>query len=236
LRLNEKFLPFEDFFEIYIHNLSNPSFTGTVLTCDLEHELNIHFTQIQMPKRFVPIPITKIYYAIGFDDLNIWDERFHEIIEGLISGGIINYILEKMTKSKWNLMKVQSESEKIVLNLSHLGFGFQICFFALYAAFVIFILEFLVFWVKNCDRTKVSARTEPYFTESTVSLDLTMETGSHEEVFGEFCESQSGMSSACSLEELEMFFGEKVDHNFEVNTKNTVFLSLCYFINQNKEP
>lgn len=175
-----------------------------------------------MPKRFVSVPITKIYYAIGFDDLNIWAERFHEIIDGLISGGIINFILEKMTKSKWNLMKVnEGESKKIVLNLSHLGFGFQICFCAFYAALVIFILEFFVFWVKNCSKTvrnsnqtKVSTRTESCTAKLTVSLDLTLKAGSREEVFGEHVDSNNGGP----LEELEMIFGEKVEHNLQDNT------------------
>jgi len=155
-----------------------------------------------MPPRFISIPITKIYYAIGFDDLNIWAERFNEIIDGLISGGIINNILERMTKSKWNLMKVnEGESEKIVLNLSHLGFGFQICFCALYAALVIFILEFFVFWVKNCskaikksDRTKVSARIET------------------EEVFGEKVESSFQDNTK---NEVALFLWDLMEQNYE---------------------
>jgi hypothetical protein len=43
-------------------------------------------------------------------------------------------------------MSNQLDSERVVLNLSHLGFGFQICFFALYAAFLVFCLELVVKW------------------------------------------------------------------------------------------
>lgn len=96
-----------------------------------------------MPKRFVPVPITKSYYAVGFSYENLWNERLEEIIEGLISGGIINFHLEKYTKSKWNVMDQNIETEKVVLNMSHLGFGFQICFFLLYLAFLVFLVELM---------------------------------------------------------------------------------------------
>jgi hypothetical protein len=191
-----------------------------------------------MPKRFVPIPITKIYFAMGFDDLNIWAERFEEIIEGLISGGIINFLVEKMTKSKWNLLKIQERSEKIVLNLSHLGFGFQICFFALYTALLVFILELFVFWTikivnkskQTLNQTPVSVRNEPCSTGSPDNLDLTLETISHEDVSDEHAELSCRVSSSSSKRDVEMLFGEKTVHNIEENTKNVEILFLSDLI------
>jgi len=85
---------------------------------------------------------------------NLWNERLQEIIEGFITGGIVNLHLERFTKSKWNLEKNDFETEKVVLNLSHLGFGFQICFFMTYAAFLVFLGELIVNWMKR--RVKVN--------------------------------------------------------------------------------
>jgi len=137
-----------------MENISDPLFTGTVLTCDIEHEMNIFYTQTPIPKRFVTTPITKSFYAIGFLYPNLWNERLQEIIEGFITGGIINFHLERFTKSKWNLEENHFETEKVVLNLSHLGFGFQICFFMIYAAFLVFLGE--LFWSWSKQRVKVA--------------------------------------------------------------------------------
>ena len=133
-----------DYREIYFSKLFDSSFTGTILTCDIEHALNIYNSQTRIPTKFVSIPITSSYYAFGFLYPNLWNERLQEIISGLITGGIINYHLEKYTKSKWNFILDDIESEKVVLNLSHLGFGFQICFFLLYLALVVFIIELIL--------------------------------------------------------------------------------------------
>jgi len=132
-----------DYREIYFSKLFDSTFKGTILTCDIEHALNIYYSRVRMPIRFVSIPITSSYYAFGFLYPNLWNERLQEIISGLINGGIINYYLDIYTKSKWNLNLDDIESEKIVLNLSHLGFGFQICFFLLYIALVVFIIELI---------------------------------------------------------------------------------------------
>lgn len=144
--LNTKAISSYEYTQTYLEYISNPSFTGAILTCDIEHEMFIFFSQVPIPKRFIPTPITRSIYAIGFVYPNLWNERLQEIIEGFITGGIINLHLERITKSKWNLEKNDFESEKVVLNLSHLGFGFQICFFMIYAAFLTFLGELFVFW------------------------------------------------------------------------------------------
>ena len=100
--------------------------------------------------RFIPSPITKSYYAFGFMYPNLWNERLNEIISDLITGGFVNYHLEKMTKSKWNLMQAQFETENVVLNLHHLGFGFQICLIFAYLAFLTFLFEIVWVWMKSC--------------------------------------------------------------------------------------
>jgi len=143
----------KEYSDFYYHNLTDPSIRGSVLTCDVEHNLNMFYVEHPLPNRFVPVPISKSYYAVGFSFPNLWNERFLEIIEGLVTGGIINHHLEKYTKSKWNFLCNQFDSRKVVLNLSHLGFGFQICFFALYAAFLTFCLELVIKWYRS--RTKV---------------------------------------------------------------------------------
>jgi hypothetical protein len=136
----------ENYTTYYIYNLTDPSTVGAVLTSDIDHNLNMYYYERPLPKRFVPVPISKSYYAVGFSFPNLWNERLLEIVEALITGGIVNYHLEKYTKSKWSEMSNQLDSERVVLNLSHLGFGFQICFFALYAAFLVFCLEIVVKW------------------------------------------------------------------------------------------
>lgn len=151
--LNVKILEFVDYTKIYIYNTSDSSFTGTVLSCDIEHNLNMHYLKIKSPtRRFVSIPITSSYYTMGFLHFNLWEERLDEIIEGLITGGIINWYVEKYTKSKWNEMSMES-SQKVVLNLSHLGFGFQICFYALYVSFLVFLVELAVGFYGNSSRS-----------------------------------------------------------------------------------
>ena len=135
-RLRMQIVPIINFSNIYINNLSDPSFTGTALSCDVEHELHMYYFKTQRAKRFVSAPVTNSYYTIGFLYPNLWDERLEEIIEGLITGGIIDWYFEKYTKSKWNTKAYEAPSKKVVLNLSHLGFGFQICFYVLYVAFL----------------------------------------------------------------------------------------------------
>jgi hypothetical protein len=142
-------VPFSEFTNIYINNLTDPIFTGTVMSCDIEHDLHMHYLKTIRKKRYVSIPLTNSYYTLGFLYPNLWEERFVEIIEGLITGGIINWYLEKYTKSRWNVQTEELTSRKIVLNLSHLGFGFQICFFALYVALLVFCMEIIFGWTKK---------------------------------------------------------------------------------------
>lgn len=154
-RLKFKIVPDSEYKDIYYNQLYDPTFKGTVLTCDIEHALNVYNSQTRIPTRFVPIPITSSYYAFGFLYPNLWNERLQEIMSGLITGGIINHHLEVYTKSKWNLNVDEFESEKIVLNLSHLGFGFQICFILLYSALVVFIFELIFKWVVHKSKLKL---------------------------------------------------------------------------------
>lgn len=100
-------------------------------------------------RRFVPVPLTKSYYAMAFVYQNLWNERLQEIIDRLISGGIIDHFLNRKLNSRWNLMPREFQSEKVILNLTHLGFGFQICFFVLYGSLLVFFGELFVFWIKN---------------------------------------------------------------------------------------
>ena len=80
----------DEMFRIYTQNLTDPSFKGVIYTCDLEHELNTLFMNPPNLKAFVLNSITKSYYAVGFSYPNLWNERFQEIIESLITVGIIN--------------------------------------------------------------------------------------------------------------------------------------------------
>jgi hypothetical protein len=117
----------------------------------------MYYSESSLPKRFVPVPISKSYYAVGFSFPNLWNERLLEIVEGLVTGGIVNYHLEKFTKSKWSSMDNKFDSRRVVLNLSHLGFGFQICFFALYAAFLVFCVELMVKWCNGSKKVMESS-------------------------------------------------------------------------------
>ncbi|KAL7013005.1 hypothetical protein ACKWTF_015144 [Chironomus riparius] len=159
--LDMKIVSNRDYTEIYMNKISNPLFTGTVLTCNIEHQLNIYYSQLSLPKRFIPTPITKSFYAIGFLYPNLWNERLQEIIEGFITGGIINLHMERFTKSKWNLENNDFETEKVVLNMSHLGFGFQICFFMIYAAFLVFLGELIVLWKYRKEKPMVKLKAKP---------------------------------------------------------------------------
>ncbi|CAG9811424.1 unnamed protein product [Chironomus riparius] len=150
LNLKPNFIPVVEYTQVYIHNITDSSFTGAVLTCDIEHEMNIFYLKKPMSKRFVSTPISKSNYALGFMYPNLWNERLQELTEGFITGGIINMFLERFTKTGWNSERKDFETDKIVLNLSHLGFGFQICFFVLYLAFLVFLLELASFWVQKC--------------------------------------------------------------------------------------
>ena len=175
-----------------------------------------------MPKRFVPIPISNSFYGVGFAYENIFAERFDEIIQGLVTGGIMKFIVEKMTKSKWNMMDVHVKSEKIVLNLSHLGFGFQICFFALFAALLVFILEFFMFCVKNRSRViafhenaKIVIKTDA--DAQSIKTNIECDISELEELaFGESIDRKSRETSAFSST-LDKVFGEKVDHNIPID-------------------
>ena len=197
-----------------------------------------------MPKRLVSIPITKSYYGIGFKYVNLWAERFQEIIEGLVTGGIVNFLLQKMTKSKWNLMKIEDHSEKIVLNLSHLGFGFQICFFALYGALLIFLMEFVVYWIKNrsrvvekSNRGTVLIKTDikvAIATEESINQEIKAKLPEIETVFGDHVKPSSNMSSSGSVKEVDFVFGEKVKDNSDLSTENVAVIFLVDLIYQNK--
>ena len=46
-------------------------------------------------------------------------------------------------------MPTSFEPENVVLNLHHLGFGFQICLIFAYVAFVTFLAEIVYFWMRN---------------------------------------------------------------------------------------
>jgi len=59
--LNTEVVSSEVFADIYVNNISDPSFKGTVLTCDIEHEMNIFYQQSPIPKRFVSTPISKSF-------------------------------------------------------------------------------------------------------------------------------------------------------------------------------
>jgi hypothetical protein len=193
-----------------------------------------------MPKRFVPIPISNSVYGIGFKYKNIFVERFDEIIQGLVTGGIMKYIVEKMTKSKWNMMDVHVKSQKVVLNFSHLGFGFQICLFALFSALVVFILEFFVFFIKNRSRVvtcheniKMSMRMEIKTDDNAQAVETEEKCDIsviEELAFGEGINAESRGTSAVSISLLNEVFGKKVDHSVPIDTKNAVILFLCDLI------
>lgn len=72
-----------------------------------------------------------------------------DIIEGAISGGIIKNIFEKYTKTKWNLMPVEIGYGQLILDFDDLILGFQICVFAYYTAFLIFLVEIIVSCIIN---------------------------------------------------------------------------------------
>lgn len=147
--LDIEYVPWDVYTKIYTENITDPLFKGTILTSDIDHAMSIFYSETPYPKRYIPIPITKSFYSFGFLFPNLWDERLQEMISKFITGGIINYFLESMTKSKWNLMQPDLESEKVILSLKHLGFGFQICFFSAYIAFLTFLGELAYFWVKE---------------------------------------------------------------------------------------
>lgn len=125
-------------------NLSDSSFKGTLFTCDINHKLDIVLFGAPRHKILSSYVFPNSYYTLGFFYPNLWNERLSEIIEGLISGGIIKWKLEKWTKWKYKISSAPSENEKIVLNLSHLGFGFQICFFFNYVSFLVFLVELAI--------------------------------------------------------------------------------------------
>jgi uncharacterized membrane protein len=186
-----------------------------------------------MPKRFVPVPLSNSFYGIGFEYENLFAERFDEIIQGLVAGGIMKYIVEKMTKSKWNMMDIHVKSEKIVLNMNHLGFGFQICFFTIFAALVVFILEFFVFCVIN--RSRVITSHENMKKSVRMALmkdDQDQGVGTEEEcdinvieelVFGEIVSVELRETETVSINSLEEVFGERIDHT-PIDTKHCVAL------------
>ncbi|KAL7013534.1 hypothetical protein ACKWTF_015450 [Chironomus riparius] len=145
-----------EYSDIYIENISDPSFKGTLFSSDLEHAMNVYYLNMPIETRFIPTPFTKSYYAIGFIFPNLWNERFKEIISDLITGGFVNYHLELMTKSKWNMIRTSFEPENIVLNLHHLGFGFQICLIFAYLSFVTFLIEIGYFSTVRYWRTRAS--------------------------------------------------------------------------------
>ena len=148
-----------------MNNLTDPSFTGTFLSSDVEHDISMHYLETKMAKRFVSAPIMNSYFTMGFFYPNLWDERLEEIIEGLITGGIINWHLEKYTKSKFNA-KTREYSQKVVLNLSHLGFGFQICFYMLYIALLAFCMEIVIRYFRKksliSNKVNINSRIVPH--------------------------------------------------------------------------
>jgi len=215
--MSSKVVNFEEYSNIYFKNLTDPSFTGTILTCDIEHKLNNFFVETSMPRRFIPTPITKSYFGIGFKYPNLWVERFNEIIEGLVTGGMLNYFLESMTKSKWNLMNIDEETEKVVLNMSHLGFGFQICFFSIYVALVVFILEIIVNWIGSFGTSKDQkdsiiniALMHAFSTSTSMITKRNIEQSEFEEETTSEIADESVMEAVFS-ESLDYLFGEIIE-------------------------
>lgn len=143
-RLNKKNVSKDEYRDIFIQNLTDPSFKGTVLTCDIFHELQNFYGKMSISRRYIPVPIQKAYFGVGFSELNFLDERLNEIVEGLVSGGIINHFIEKMTKSKWNLKDETKYPRKSKLDLNDLSFGFQSCLFLLCISFLVLILELIM--------------------------------------------------------------------------------------------
>jgi len=243
--LNEVFVSNQEYSDIYFENLTDPSFKGTILTCDLEHALNVLHSKTPMPKRFVTISISSSFYGVGFAYYNIFAERFDEIIQGLVIGGIMKFIVEKMTKSKWNMMDVHVKTEKVVLNFSHIGFGFQICLFALFVTLVAFILEFFVFCIKNRSRVITSHENVRMLIKIRAHAQLVKTQGKfdisalEELAFGESINQKLRGTSAVSVNQIDNVFGEKVDHNVPIDTlmvpinKNAVALFLCDLIELN---
>lgn len=136
-------------------------------------------------------------------------------------------------------MKIKDESEKIVLNLSHRGFGYQICLFSLDATLLVFIMELVAFRVKkfwknfqNSKRTKVLVKVENQATTSLVKLVPAHSTSSVKENLDKRLELKT---EPASLEkELEIIFGEKVNDHFK-DTKHGVVLFLNRLIDNNNE-
>ena len=134
--------------------MTDPSFKGVIYTCDLEHKLDIFYSDVPATKAIIVDSITKSFYAVGFLSPNLWNERFQEIVDGLITGGIINQYMKGYIDSMNEFKFEDLKADNVILNLSHLGFGFQICFFVLYSSLLVFLIELLVFWGSVCYKNK----------------------------------------------------------------------------------
>ena len=207
--MSSKVVPLKEYTDIYIENLTDPSFTGTVLTCDIEHKLHSFYKEISMPRRFVPTPISKSYYGIGFLYPNLWAERFNEIVEGLVSGGIMNFYLERMTKSKWNLMDANDDPEKVVLNMTHLGFGFQICFFSIYFALLTFVLEIIVHWIVSFKN--VNQKVGDKIVQNYIAVSKSNNSGQNVNT-GIVKQKSNSDDTQNGFKSLDFLFGEKIEH------------------------
>ena len=125
----------------------DPSYNGSFLATDLEKQIGSTYRKMVFQNWFVPAPMARFHHIFGFFYPNLWNERMKDIIEGAISGGIINKMFEKYTKSRWNLESIEIDSDQLTMDFDDLILGFQICLFAYYAALVIFLAELIVSYI-----------------------------------------------------------------------------------------
>jgi len=131
-----------------LSDLSDPSFRGAYFETQTEFDLLIDATETPTPKNPIQVPFADSQYAFGFVYTNLWNERLLEIVEGLVSGGIIDMHLDRYTKSKWSLMSNELGMYRNLIGIEHLTFVFQIYVIAGYVAFLVLLGEGIIFLIE----------------------------------------------------------------------------------------
>lgn len=122
----------------------NKTSDRAIIEIKVECDLIIDVIETPMPKYSIQSPIPDSQYGFGFVYPNLWQERLQEIMEGLVTGGFINMLFDRYTKSKWNVISNELGMDRTLIDLSHLAFVFQICLIVYYGAFLVFIGELIV--------------------------------------------------------------------------------------------
>ncbi|CAG9811423.1 unnamed protein product [Chironomus riparius] len=145
--LNMQSIDLYEFIEEYKKLNKDELPTYGLYICDIQHNLGRTQNRVPGHQRFIPLPIEKPHYALGFRSRSFYNDQFKRMISRLVVGGIVDKLLENMFRYDLKDLDI-IEDYQILLTLNDFKFIFLAWLFGYFVSILVCITEYYVYKVK----------------------------------------------------------------------------------------